>query len=212
MKKLETAIQWNPQPGLICLTWPRWVVYLSPRYGYVILVSGYLLLTVVNWPSNGSLMSNFTVVIDLYIFFGRHLAWLRRLINILRVYIWARDMIMWHWSAGFLFWQLFVKTAVKTRCKPLCNLKFTKLSRLRSPYWCYTVVVFDVVEDSTRPWALPLAILHMKKETLGFHNLYAWFYAWFSSVSPISIGMGLRSPVLRAGEALLSSSLICLQF
>ena len=27
------------------------------------------------------------------------------------------------------------------------------------------------------------------------------FYAWFSSVSPISIGMGLRSPALRAGEA-----------
>ena len=38
---------------------------------------------------------------------------------------------------------------------------------------------------------------HIKKETLGFHN----FYAWFSSVSPISIGMGLRSPALRAGEA-----------
>ena len=41
------------------------------------------------------------------------------------------------------------------------------------------------------------AMLTMKKETLEFHN----HYAWFSSVSLISIGMGLRSPALRAGEA-----------
>ena len=54
-----------------------------------------------------------------------------------------------------------------------------------------------VVGDSTRPRAIPLAMLTMKKETLGFHN----FYAWFSSVSPISIDMGLRSPALWAGEA-----------
>ena len=33
-----------------------------------------------------------------------------------------------------------------------------------------------------------------EKETLEFHN----FFAWFSSVSPISIGMGLRSPILRS--------------
>ena len=38
-----------------------------------------------------------------------------------------------------------------------------------------------------RPQAIPLAILSMEKETLGFHN----FYAWFSSVSPISLGVGL---------------------
>ena len=36
----------------------------------------------------------------------------------------------------------------------------------------------------------------MKKETLWFHN----FCAWFSFVSPISIGMGLRSPAFRTGE------------
>ena len=38
-----------------------------------------------------------------------------------------------------------------------------------------------------RPQAIPLAMLTTKKETLGFHN----FYAWLSSVSPVSIGMGL---------------------
>ena len=36
-----------------------------------------------------------------------------------------------------------------------------------------------------------------ENETLGSHN----FYAWLPSVSPISIGMGLRSPALRASEA-----------
>ena len=30
-------------------TWPRWAINLSPRYGYVIQVSGYLVLKGVNW-------------------------------------------------------------------------------------------------------------------------------------------------------------------
>ena len=77
-------------------------------------------------------------------------------------------------------------------CEPLCDLMFSKLAGVRSPYWCDTTAVV-VVGDSTRPRAIPLAMLTMKKETLGFHN----FYAWFSSVSPISIGMGFRSPALK---------------
>ena len=83
-----------------------------------------------------------------------------------------------------------------SRCEPLCDLMFTKLAWVRSPYWCDTATVV-VVGDSTRPRAIPLAMLTMKKETLGFHN----FYAGLLSVSPISIGMRLRSPALRAGEA-----------
>ena len=59
---------------------------------------------------------------------------------------------------------------------------------LRSPSLCDVTVA--AVADTTRPQAMPLAMLTMKKETLVFHN----FYVWFSSVSPISIGMGLRSP------------------
>ena len=76
---------------------------------------------------------------------------------------------------------------------------FTKLAWLRSQYCCNTVAV---VGDSTRPRAILLAMLTRKKETLGFHN----FYAWCSSFSPISIGMGLRFPALRAGEAPLRQS------
>ena len=61
------------------------------------------------------------------------------------------------------------------------------------------VVVVIVVGDSTRPRAIPLAMSTMKKEAHGFHN----FHAWFSSVSPIFIGVVLRSPALRAGKSLL---------
>ena len=58
-----------------------------------------------------------------------------------------------------------------------------------------TAVVVVVVGEKSRPRAIPPAMLTMKKETLGFHN----FYAWFSSVSSIFIGMGVRSPE-KAGE------------
>ena len=67
---------------------------------------------------------------------------------------------------------------------------FTKPARLRSP--CLrdaTAAAAVVLWDSTRPRAMRLAMLTVKKETLGLSN----FYVWFSSVSPISIGKGLRS-------------------
>ena len=76
-------------------------------------------------------------------------------------------------------------------CELLCDLMFTKLTWLRSPFRC------DTFADSTRPRAIRLAMLTMKKETLGFND----FYSCFSSLSPISIGMRLRSPALRADEA-----------
>ena len=60
-------------------------------------------------------------------------------------------------------------------------------------------IVVVIVRDSMPPRAIPLAILTMKKETHGFHN----FYAWFPSVCPISIGMGLCALALWASEALL---------
>ena len=113
-------------------------LHLSPRYGHVTLVSGFLVLTAVNWRE-----------------YPMSFSW----------------------------------------CEPLSDLMFPKLAWLKAPYCSGTVVV---VGDSTRPWAIPLAMLTMKRETLGFHN----FYAWLSSVSSISIGMEVLSPALWAGEAL----------
>ena len=54
-----------------------------------------------------------------------------------------------------------------------------------------------LVGDRTRPRAIPLATLTMEKETLGFHN----FYAWSSYISPTSLEVGLRFLALGADEA-----------
>ena len=71
---------------------------------------------------------------------------------------------------------------------------FTKLAWLRSPCWCDTstataTATAAVVRDSTHPRAIPLAMLTMKKETLGFHSfyMYMYMYAWFSSVSTMAL-------------------------
>ena len=73
-----------------------------------------------------------------------------------------------------------------------------KLAWLRSPYRCDTVVVF-VVGDSSRPRAIPLAMLPMKKETLGFHNFYAWFFLCFSNF--YRYGAPLPGPSCRRSSA-----------
>ena len=77
--------------------------------------------------------------------------------------------------------------------KLMWTLLFSKPAWLRSPCFLDAAVV---VGDKSRLRAIPLAMLTMKKETLGFHN----FYTWLSSHSPVSIGMGLRSPARRFGD------------
>ena len=110
---------------------------------------------------------------------------------------WSRDMVMRHWSAGSLFWQLSIAKNIQRHLSDM-NLYVTlclpsSFGRMAgSPYWCDTVV-----GDSTRPRAIPLAMLTMKKETLWFYN----FYAWFSTVFPISIGIALSFPALWVREA-----------
>ena len=143
-------------------------------------------------------------------FLGRHLARLCRLIKTNKHTQRVRLHLSPRYGYVTLVSVVLVLTAVKWHeypmsfswCEPLRHLMFTKLLWLRSPYWCDTVVVVVVVVgDSTRPRAIPLAMLTMKKETLGFNN----FYAWFSSVSPSSIGMGLRSRRSSAKIALLNT-------
>ena len=48
------------------------------------------------------------------------------------------------------------------------------------------------LETSSARELIPSARLTMKKETLRFHS----FYAWVSSVSPVSIGMGRMSSLM----------------
>ena len=147
----------------------------------MILVSGYLVMVAVNWPWNVSPISNCIDVSCIHT--SHHLARLCCLINILRDYIWA---MIWSCDSGQRFsCLLFLVDPIIT--KPAC----------RGPLVCATPPVPSSKTVRRHPRAIPLAMLTMKIETIGFHI----FYAWFSYVSPISIGMGLRSPALRAGEA-----------
>ena len=69
-------------------TWPWWAINLSPRYGHVILFSGYLVLTGVNWSWHGCPISKkYTLnqgcmsvnrLSTYYLEYGRHVAQLRR--------------------------------------------------------------------------------------------------------------------------------------
>ena len=112
MKILSVSFTCEDISGVIMVTW---------LCGYVILVSGYLVLKAINWPWNLSPISNCKHVscmhtltqVELYNFFERHLTRLHRLINILGDYIWARDMVFWHWSTGFLFWQLSISMNIQ---------------------------------------------------------------------------------------------------
>ena len=77
------------------------------------------------------------------------------------------------------------------------------ISNIR-PMWLRSPSLRDATAadgNSTRPRAIALAMLTMKKRN-------AYFYLWFSSVCPISISMGLRYPALRAGETPLLLSFI----
>ena len=91
-------------------------------------------------------------------------------------------MVIWH--SCFDSCQLTRKSNV---IKLMWTLIFTKPAWQRSPCLRDTAAV---VGDSTRPRAIPLFMLTMKKQKLGFYN----FFAWLSSVSPISKDMGFRSP------------------
>ena len=166
-------------------TWPRWVLHLSLRYGHVILVSRYcyLVLTAVNWPWNGSPISNGKVIIDLNIFF--HFAWLHRLINILRDYIWAREMVMWHWPVGFLFGQLSIDLNIQCHFTDVNYYVTQNLPSLHGWGPHVGVTLSSLLSGMVRDCELYF-MLTMKKETLQFHN----FYTWFWSVSLISIGYG----------------------
>ena len=175
----------------------------STWYGHVILASGYFVLTAVNWLWNKSPISNYKDVscmhkltqVDLCIFFRHHLAQLCRLITPSKTTsepaIWSCDIgqqvtcfdscqLTWISNAINLMWTFKWPYVYQGRMAEVAILVYTA-----------------VVGDSTHLRAIPLAMLTMKKEMLGFHN----FYAWFSSVSPISIGMGLHSPAHWAGEA-----------
>ena len=59
--------------------------------------------------------------------------------------------------------------------KMMWTLLSTNPAWLRPPCLRNAGTTATAVRDSTHLWAIPLAMLTMKKETLGFHNFYARF-------------------------------------
>ena len=114
-----------------------------------------------NWPWNGSPTSNCKDVrcvpkltqLDLVLFL--------HLINIHRDYIWARDMVMWHCSAGFLFWQLSIDMDMQCHYADM-NPYVYQAAWLRLP------CLHDDIGDKSSLRAIPLAMLTMKKKCMGF--------------------------------------------
>ena len=165
----------NPHPGQQ-YTFKKHVTsmtktsHLSPRYGHVILASGYLILTAVNWQWNGSPISKCKDVtymhkltqVNLNLFFGCHLV----LSN--------KDPQRLHLSLQYghvtLVSRFLVLTAVNWHeypmpfswCELLCDLMFNKPAWLRS--LCLLAAAVAGVGDSMHPQAIPLATLTMKKE------------------------------------------------
>ena len=97
--------------------------HLSPRYSQVILVSGYLVLTAVNWSQHWC-----PICVSVFLCSDPKLAkkyeiehcsrssktinWSADSFQINHVTrwvdTWARDMVMWYWSMAILFWQLSI--------------------------------------------------------------------------------------------------------
>ena len=175
------------------MTWSRvcmqtlWVQHLSPRYGRVILVGGYLFLTAVNWPWNGSPTSNCKDIscmykltqVDLYIFFGHQLAQLSS--------VTTSEPAIWSCDTGQ---RVSCLTAVNLHeypmwfswCKPLCNLIFTKNAWPRC-HVCATLLSFTtIVGDSFAPSSYTaIHVDHEKKKNVWVLQLLCVVFLCFSN-------------------------------
>ena len=119
---------------------------LSPRYGQVILVSGYPVLTAVNWSQHWC-----PICVSVFLCSDPKLArkyetehWSRSSkiinwsadsfqINHVTSMSWARDMVMGYWSVAILFWQLSIDHIVNVQCKR-CGLGKTRLRHPSLPF------------------------------------------------------------------------------
>ena len=127
--------------------------HLSPRYGQVILVSGYPVLTAVNWSKHWCPICvhyQFSCAAKLA---RRPLESMR--LNIVRdlvkqltgqqttskqvtsprwVDTWARDMVTGYWSVHILFWQLSIDHIVNVLFHKRCRLAETRLRHPSLPF------------------------------------------------------------------------------
>ena len=118
--------------------------HLSPRYGQVILVSGYPVLTAVNWSQHWCLIC---VNYQFSCIESRRLNIHRDVVKQLTgqqtaskyitsprwVDIWAHNMVMWYWSVAILFWHLSIDHIVNVQYKR-CGFAKTRLRHPSLPF------------------------------------------------------------------------------
>ena len=146
-------------------TWPQRAQHLSPLYGHAIPISGYFVLTAVNehkmdLPCQIAKMHKLPQV-DLFIFFGHHLARPCRLSSEATCVpaVWPCDT-----GQRVYCFDSCQLTRIFNVIKLMWTFLFTKPGWLRSPCLRDSAVV----GDKSHPWPVPLAMLTMKMETLGF--------------------------------------------
>ena len=110
---------------------------------------------------------------------------------------WARDMVTWYWSADTLFWQVSVdhnmdvqyqrSTKASCLCQPVI---WSMAAMLRDS----VVVVVVVVVVRTRPQAIPLAMITMRKSTHGFPFVS---HIWVAYGAPLGGPSSRRSSAIK---------------
>ena len=124
--------------------------HLSPRFAQVILVSGYLVLTAVNWSQHWCPICfhyEFSCApklarkyeIEHWSQSSKTIKWSANNFQINHVTsprwvdTWARDIVMWYWSVVILFWQLSIDHIVYVQCKR-CGFTKTRLRQSSLPF------------------------------------------------------------------------------
>ena len=89
------------------------------------------------------------------------------------LWTWACNMAMWYWSADTLYWQVpidhsmdiqYQRSSQQTKAVCLCQLIIWSMAAMLGNF--VVVVVMH-----TRPQAIPLAMIIMRKSTHGFPSL-----------------------------------------
>ena len=151
--------------------------YMSPRYGRVILVSGYPVLTAVNcsqhwcpicvhcqFPVLSNLLESMRLNIDRDLVSGQLPNKSRHLDELTH----TRDMVMWYWSVAILFWQLSIDHIVNVQCKR-CGLVKT---RLRHPSFPFDSLPYPPVQ-SVDAYVRSVNHVTTKRKEID-HILWVW--------------------------------------
>ena len=120
---------------------------------------------------------------------------LQKILDLDELLTWAYDMVTWYWSADTLFWQVSVdhdmdvqyqRRTVNQGCMSLCQPVIWSMAAML----CNSVVT--VVR--TRPRAILLAMITMRKSTHGFPFVS---HIWDACGAPLGGPWGRQSSAIK---------------